>query len=435
MAIGPHRGDYIVNEDPNRWQFNHDPDRIAQYVQLTKDQPAMLAWSWQDEPSLGGWPQKAYAPVLAAWGYVCHREDPHHPAFNLFYGYGYTKYYGTAPDILYDYLASALFFGGKKWVQDAIAFDIYPINARLHPSLNFSDMGPYAAYLDALDRIQTNNKNLVPCLPTLQPCEETAGDITPPITTEQVYLEAWMNVIHGAKGIIWFPFFDYSSIRWAAMKKFADQMKVLAPVVLGPETARTLTDDANVPLKRVDAMIRENDTCLYLFAARVTEPDLISGAAYQGIEPVSITVNFIVSGLSDPAVAEVMDESRTVSVTNGQFTDTFDKNAVHIYRIDTPASISDERRNQIPSHVILGQNYPNPFNPSTAISFGLPSQSFVSLKVFDVVGREAATIISEELPAGYYSRQWDAANMASGVYFYRLQAGSITETKKLILLR
>jgi hypothetical protein len=91
----------------------------------------------------------------------------------------------------------------------------------------------------------------------------------------------------------------------------------------------------------------------------------------------------------------------------------------------------------------LEQNYPNPFNPSTAISFGLPSQSFVSLKVFDALGREVATIISEELSAGYYSRQWNAANMASGIYFYRLQArqisggqvGVFTETKKLILLR
>jgi hypothetical protein len=227
------------------------------------------------------------------------------------------------------------------------------------------------------------------------------------------------------------------------MKKFADQMKVLAPVVLGPETPRTLTDDANVPLKRVDAMIRENDSVIYVFTARVTEPDPIPAASYQGIEPGSITVNFMVSGLSGSAVAEVMDENRTVSITNGQFTDTFDKNAVHIYRIDTPTSISDKRHNQIPSHFVLGQNYPNPFNPSTAISFGLPSQSFVSLKVFDALGREVATIISEELPAGCYSRQWNAVNIASGIYFYRLQArqtssgqaGVFTETKKLIILR
>ena len=83
----------------------------------------------------------------------------------------------------------------------------------------------------------------------------------------------------------------------------------------------------------------------------------------------------------------------------------------------------------------LEQNYPNPFNPSTTISFSLASKSFVSLKMFDVLGREVATTIFEDLPAGNHSYQWNAANMPSGVYFYRLQAGSFTETKKLILLR
>jgi hypothetical protein len=62
-------------------------------------------------------------------------------------------------------------------------------------------------------------------------------------------------------------------------------------------------------------------------------------------------------------------------------------------------------------------------------------KSFVSLKIFDLSGREIATIVSEELSAGNYTRQWDAANMPSGVYFYRLKAGSFTETKKLILVR
>ncbi len=90
---------------------------------------------------------------------------------------------------------------------------------------------------------------------------------------------------------------------------------------------------------------------------------------------------------------------------------------------------------QTPVEFSLGQNFPNPFNASTTISFSLPSKSFASLKVFDVIGREVATIVSEELPAGNYSRQWNAVNMTSGIYFYRLQAGSFTETKKLILLR
>jgi photosystem II stability/assembly factor-like uncharacterized protein len=95
--------------------------------------------------------------------------------------------------------------------------------------------------------------------------------------------------------------------------------------------------------------------------------------------------------------------------------------------------------NDIPIHLptdyVLSQNYPNPFNPSTTISFTLPLRSFVSLKVFDLLGRGVAIIVSEEMLAGNYSRQWNATNMPSGVYFYRLQAGSFTETKKLVLLR
>jgi lysophospholipase L1-like esterase len=92
---------------------------------------------------------------------------------------------------------------------------------------------------------------------------------------------------------------------------------------------------------------------------------------------------------------------------------------------------------------VLGQNYQNPFNPATTIFFNVPTQSFVSLKVFDVLGREVSILLSEQLSAGTYLRQWDAAGLSSGVYFYHFvanaiplgQAGSFIETKKLILLR
>ncbi len=94
-----------------------------------------------------------------------------------------------------------------------------------------------------------------------------------------------------------------------------------------------------------------------------------------------------------------------------------------------------EIKEEIPATFSLSQNFPNPFNPSTSISFTLPSKSFVSLKVFDLIGREVATIVSEEISAGSYSRQWNASALSSGIYFYCLQAGSFTETKKLVLLK
>jgi hypothetical protein len=84
---------------------------------------------------------------------------------------------------------------------------------------------------------------------------------------------------------------------------------------------------------------------------------------------------------------------------------------------------------------VLYQNYPNPFNPSTTFSFELPSSSPVSLKIFDVLGREVVTIIATQLPAGNYSRSWNATDYPSGVYFYRLQAGAFVETKKFVLLK
>jgi Secretion system C-terminal sorting domain len=97
----------------------------------------------------------------------------------------------------------------------------------------------------------------------------------------------------------------------------------------------------------------------------------------------------------------------------------------------------------LPQSYELSQNYPNPFNPTTTISFSLPQRSYVSLKVFDIMGRELATIASEELPPGNHSRQWNASAFASGVYFYRLaakaassgQTASFTETKRLLLLK
>ncbi|HZW39043.1 MAG TPA: T9SS type A sorting domain-containing protein [Ignavibacteriaceae bacterium] len=87
------------------------------------------------------------------------------------------------------------------------------------------------------------------------------------------------------------------------------------------------------------------------------------------------------------------------------------------------------------SNFSLEQNYPNPFNPITTIQFSIESKSFVSLKVFDLLGREAATLISEEINSGIHSVNWDASEMQSGVYFYELKTEGFSETKKLVLLK
>lgn len=89
----------------------------------------------------------------------------------------------------------------------------------------------------------------------------------------------------------------------------------------------------------------------------------------------------------------------------------------------------------LPNSFELAQNYPNPFNPSTVISWQSPISGHQELKVFDVLGNEVATLVDGIKEAGYHSVEFNAAGLASGVYFYKLQAGSFTETKKMMLIR
>jgi hypothetical protein len=83
----------------------------------------------------------------------------------------------------------------------------------------------------------------------------------------------------------------------------------------------------------------------------------------------------------------------------------------------------------------LSNNYPNPFNPSTKISYTIPQRSNVSLKVFNLLGSEVASLVNEEKSAGVYQIEFNAANLSSGIYFYKLQADTFVETKKMILLK
>jgi photosystem II stability/assembly factor-like uncharacterized protein len=89
----------------------------------------------------------------------------------------------------------------------------------------------------------------------------------------------------------------------------------------------------------------------------------------------------------------------------------------------------------LPINYFLSQNYPNPFNPSTKITYSLPNTGMVQIKVFDLLGQEIATLVNEEKPVGTYEVNWNAANLPSGVYFYRIQAGSFVQTRKMILLK
>jgi hypothetical protein len=89
---------------------------------------------------------------------------------------------------------------------------------------------------------------------------------------------------------------------------------------------------------------------------------------------------------------------------------------------------------ETPDVALIG-NYPNPFNPVTEISFNLPNAMYVQLEIYNIMGQKVATVVDGFLEAGQHTVQWDASSFSSGVYFYRLTAGDLIETKKMMLLK
>jgi len=90
---------------------------------------------------------------------------------------------------------------------------------------------------------------------------------------------------------------------------------------------------------------------------------------------------------------------------------------------------------EVPSGFSLNQNYPNPFNPVTNLEFGISDLGFVSLKVYDILGKEVATLVNEKLSPGKYKVEFDGSALPSGIYFYRITAGEFTNTKRMMLVK
>jgi type IX secretion system substrate protein len=101
----------------------------------------------------------------------------------------------------------------------------------------------------------------------------------------------------------------------------------------------------------------------------------------------------------------------------------------------TVTSVGTNSPENLSSSYQLSQNYPNPFNPSTTIEFSIPQSEFVTLKVYNLLGQEVTTLVSDNLNASDYSYSWDAGSLAGGVYIYKMQAGSFQQINKMILLK
>jgi hypothetical protein len=102
---------------------------------------------------------------------------------------------------------------------------------------------------------------------------------------------------------------------------------------------------------------------------------------------------------------------------------------------ETVSGLDTQANSDVPTEFVLAQNYPNPFNPSTSIRFNVPKLSHVKMVIYDVVGREVATLVNEMKQPGSYEAVFNAENFASGVYFYRFEAGDFTDVKKMVLIK
>jgi hypothetical protein len=189
-----------------------------------------------------------------------------------------------------------------------------------------------------------------------------------------------------------------------------------------------------------------------------TNPGCTGGGCHtfqDGMVSASVTdlqVQITVSGTSGAVAGELVDETGTVvAFNNGTNSNPFTLlatgpgsytvNAGHAspLRWDSASvtiTLTDVGVNSSnPTEYKLYDNYPNPFNPSTTLRYSIPEASLTTLKVYDELGKEVATLVNETKSAGIYEVEFNASNLSSGIYYYTLQAGSFSKTNKMILMK
>ena len=147
------------------------------------------------------------------------------------------------------------------------------------------------------------------------------------------------------------------------------------------------------------------------------------------------TATFIILGVDVCPICKKQSEGYLVDTLVFVFSSESNQTTEKFLLLNSDIPLDAEDENTNISTFYLSQNYPNPFNPDTKINYSAPNISFVTIKVYDVLGNEIATLINEEKKSGNYQVEFNGSNLSSGVYFYRMQAGNFSNTKKLILIK
>jgi photosystem II stability/assembly factor-like uncharacterized protein len=169
---------------------------------------------------------------------------------------------------------------------------------------------------------------------------------------------------------------------------------------------------------------------------------VIRKGSHTPTNPVGFLGNSMLTRLPEPGNISAVTEWALTGLQNGQYEWSVRAvDAAYVgsiiatgtFNIGTPTAVEPE--DNLPSDYSLAQNYPNPFNPTTTVRYSIPKEGLVTLKVYNVIGEEVAGLVNEIKQAGNYNLTFDAVNLSSGVYLYKLQAGSFVETKKMVLLK
>jgi hypothetical protein len=159
--------------------------------------------------------------------------------------------------------------------------------------------------------------------------------------------------------------------------------------------------------------------------------ELISSGNWASGTTVTRNINYVVP--SSPQIADVNNTELNIFVYQQSSSISTTSHVQQAMKTPVTGSIGISNNNVVVEDYSLTQNYPNPFNPSSTFTFSIPKSGNVSLKFYDMIGNEVATYVDGFMNAGSYSVEFDGSSLASGVYFYKLQAGDFSATKKMVL--
>lgn len=356
--MGPAMGDFFpggysghLSEVPagsSNWVYftSLDMARVTEYINASKDSPALMMYVWQDEPDLGGPSQYIPATEVRRWTDKCHELDTEHLHYLNLVGYPfagpgphptYNNQKAQSYSFLYDDrqtspMGTNQAFADKTLIADVLAFDYYPYDLATNPS--YSDWVGLSDLALALDHLRQWNYNLMPAMTWIETVDVNADTNYPtpaPLPTQLNNL-IWLSIIHEVKGIQWFHYDQANAVPTSAENRAVMDTAtkwitaLTQPILSAPENVTWAVTNQGVSGGRVDTMTRQYDNRLYIFATSITT----NGVSTNGMAA-SSSVRFDLPGLAAGQTIGVLGEGRTVTSSNGYFSDAFSPLAVHIY--------------------------------------------------------------------------------------------------------